>query len=208
MPTELLPLFPLGVVLFPRTHLPLHIFEDRYKEMIGECMENRSEFGVVLAAEKGIVATGCTAVVEKVTQRYSDGRMDIVVVGVRRFEIQSLDTEKAYLRGAVKYFNDEESETVSQRLKDLALEGYRVVAQFESEEADFVPEWDDPQLSFQLAQPIQDVEFRQKLLILRSETERLQHLVEFFPIHVARQRHVVHVKSVAPWNGKGPQPLS
>lgn len=208
MPTELLPLFPLGVVLFPRTHLPLHIFEDRYKEMIGECMENRSEFGVVLAAEKGIVATGCTAVVEKVIQRYSDGRLDIVVVGVRRFEIQSLDTEKAYLRGAVRFFNDEESETVSQRLKDLALEGYRVVAQFESEEAGFAPEWNDPQLSFQLAQPIQDLEFRQNLLILRSETERLRHLVEFFPIHAARQRHAAHVKSVAPWNGRGPQPLS
>ena len=58
-----LPLFPLEVVLFPRTALPLHIFEERYKEMIGEAIAARSEFGVVLTREKGIVNVGCTATV-------------------------------------------------------------------------------------------------------------------------------------------------
>jgi Lon protease-like protein len=203
MPTELLPLFPLGVVLFPRTHLPLHIFEERYKQMINECIDQRSEFGVVLAAENGVVRTGCTAVVERVTQRYPDGRMDILVVGVRRFEIESLDAEKPYLRGRVSFFNDDESEAVSERLKELAVAGYRAVAEVETDEPVFVPEWDDPQLSFQLAQAVQDVEFRQSLLLLRSETERLRRLIEFFPIEAARQRHAAHVKGVAPWNGHG-----
>ena len=78
MQQELLPLFPLEVVLFPRTQFPLHIFEDRYKEMIGDAVRDNSEFGIVLTAEKGIVSTGCTAVVEEVTQRYPDGRLDIV----------------------------------------------------------------------------------------------------------------------------------
>lgn len=206
MATELLPLFPLGVVLLPRTHLPLHIFEERYKQMINECIERRAEFGIVLAAENGVVRTGCTAVVERVTERYPDGRMDILVVGVRRFEIESLDTEKPYLRGRVTFFNDEESETVSERLKELAVAGYRAVADVESDEPAFVPEWDDPQLSFQLAQAIQDVEFRQNLLLIRSETERLRRLIEFFPIEAARQRHTAHVKGVAPWNGRGWHP--
>ena len=66
MQGELLPLFPLQVVLFPRTPLPLHIFEERYKQMIADVQRNSAEFGVVLAGEKGIVNTGCTATVEKV----------------------------------------------------------------------------------------------------------------------------------------------
>ncbi len=206
MATELLPLFPLGVVLFPRTHLPLHIFEERYKQMINECVDQRSEFGVVLAAENGVVRTGCTAVVERVTKRYPDGRMDILVVGVRRFEIESLDTDKPYLRGRVTFFNDEESEAVSERLKELAVAGYRAVAELESDEPVFVPEWNDPQLSFQLAQAVQDLEFRQNLLLVRSEAERLRRLIEFFPIEAARQRHAAHVKDVAPRNGRGWHP--
>lgn len=204
MPTELLPLFPLGVVLLPRTHLPLHIFEERYKEMIGECVRNRSEFGIVLAAEKGIVATGCTAVVEKITQQYDDGRMDIVVVGVRRFEIESLDTGRAYLRGAVRFFNDEESEPVPAELKARALQAYRLLTEADTDEPPPPPELDDPQLSFQLAQAVPDPEFRQILLTMRSERERLRRLIEFAPIQVARRRYSAHVKAVAPWNGHGP----
>src|ERR1700676_3070683 len=70
----LLPLFPLQVVLFPGTELPLHIFEDRYREMIGEVLRDKIEFGVILASEKGIVSTGCTATVDSVLRQYPDGR--------------------------------------------------------------------------------------------------------------------------------------
>ncbi|HLX45581.1 MAG TPA: LON peptidase substrate-binding domain-containing protein, partial [Bryobacteraceae bacterium] len=75
MQQGLLPLFPLQVVLLPGSELPLHIFEDRYKEMMGEVIRDREEFGVVLANDKGIVNTGCTATVAKVLRQYSDGRM-------------------------------------------------------------------------------------------------------------------------------------
>jgi Lon protease-like protein len=61
MHDELLPLFPLEVVLLPQNYLPLHIFEERYKEMIGEAIAENREFGIVLATEGGIVNTGCTA---------------------------------------------------------------------------------------------------------------------------------------------------
>ena len=63
MPTRLLPLFPLQVVVFPRTPLPLHIFEERYKEMVGQAMRENSEFGIVLAKDDGIVNAGCTVTV-------------------------------------------------------------------------------------------------------------------------------------------------
>ena len=109
MQQELLPLFPLQLVLLPGAGLPLHIFEERYKEMIGEAINDGTEFGIVLASEKGIVNTGCTAVVQRVVNRYDDGRMDIIARGRRRFEILLLNEEKNYLRGAVEFFDDEDA---------------------------------------------------------------------------------------------------
>jgi Lon protease-like protein len=91
MPGPLLPLFPLSVVLFPRTDLPLHIFEERYKEMVRDVLESNREFGVVLVLEKGIASVGCTARIHEVDKKYEDGRMDLSTVGFRRFEIQDLD---------------------------------------------------------------------------------------------------------------------
>src|SRR5579862_9021171 len=104
MQQGLLPLFPLQVVLLPGAELPLHIFEDRYKEMIGEVLRDHVEFGVVLANDKGIVNTGCTAIVDKVLRTYPDGRMDILTRGRRRFEIMRIDDERPFLRGAVEFF--------------------------------------------------------------------------------------------------------
>ena len=110
MESLLLPLFPLELVLFPGQTLALHIFEDRYKEMIGECLDNQTEFGIVLAGEKdnSIANQGCTAVVTSVTRRYDDGRMDIEVGGRRRFEVLFLDQERSFLRAAAQFFDDEE----------------------------------------------------------------------------------------------------
>ena len=105
---QLLPLFPLRVVVFPRTPLPLHIFEERYKELIGEAIQGATEFGIVLAKDDGIVNAGCTVIVEKVVKNYADGRMDILTRGVRRFEIVGLNEDKSYLRGEVEFFDDDE----------------------------------------------------------------------------------------------------
>src|SRR5450432_884674 len=98
MSSRLLPLFPLHVVVFPRTHLPLHIFEDRYKEMVGDAVRDNSEFGIVLAKEDGILNAGCTVMVEKVLEMYPDGRMDVLTRGQHRFEIVSLNQENDYLQ--------------------------------------------------------------------------------------------------------------
>ena len=105
-----MPLFPLQVVLLPGAELPLHIFEDRYKEMIGEVLRDQIEFGVVLANEKGIVNTGCTATVERCCASIPDGRMDILTRGRRRFEIVRLNDERSFLRGAVEFSTTSDSD--------------------------------------------------------------------------------------------------
>ena len=206
MQAGLLPLFPLQVVLLPGAELPLHIFEDRYKEMIGEVIRDRIEFGVVLASEKGIVNTGCSATVDKVLRQYPDGRMDILTHGRRRFEIMMLNDERSFLRGSVEFFDDEEPTLPSPDLLQRAIEGYNQLQALSSSQPLEGSEASAPQLSFRLAQPVPDISFRQSLLALRSEAERLRQIAEFLPGYLSRQRRVQHVKEVAPRNGHGRGP--
>src|SRR5580704_15710336 len=126
MSLRLLPRFPLQVVVFPRTHLPLHIFEDRYKEMVGAALRDNSEFGIVLAKDDGIVNAGCTVIVEKVLKNYPDGKMDILTCGRRRFEVVMLDVEKDYLRGEVQFFDDDDAnEAAPLEAQHAALTQYK-----------------------------------------------------------------------------------
>src|SRR4051794_18995638 len=181
MPEPLIPLFPLEVVLLPGTPLPLHIFEDRYKEMIGDAISNKSEFGIVQAGEKGILNIGCTAKVEQVVNRYPDGRLDIIVVGRRRFEIILLDEQMAYLRAAVSFFDDEQPAPAPAELRALALAALHALRLADPDTDREIPDQRDPQLSFKIAYFVPDLGVRQTLLALRSEADRLRHLTEFLP---------------------------
>ncbi|HBY64227.1 MAG TPA: ATP-dependent protease La domain-containing protein [Solibacterales bacterium] len=201
----LLPLFPLEVVLFPRTPLPLHIFEDRYKEMIGEAIDGNSEFGIVLAREKGILNVGCTAVVQEVVRRYDDGRMDIIATGRRRFEILTLDEERAFLRGQVEMFDDEDARDPAPEMRQAALDACLALRHVMGDNGP-EPAMGDRQLSFQLAQALPDLDLRQLLLRSKSERERLQLLAENVPMIITRQRYAAHVQRVAPQNGHGKAP--
>jgi Lon protease-like protein len=203
MQQGLLPLFPLQVVLLPGAELPLHIFEDRYKEMIGEVLRERQEFGVVLANEKGIVNTGCTATIDKVLRQYPDGRMDIVALGRRRFEIMLLNDERTFLRGAVEFFDDDESTPPAQELQQRAIRSYNELQALSSSQPLEAEDAGAPQLSFRLAQPVQDLSFRQVLLNTRTEAERLKRIAEFLPGYLVRQRRIQRVKEIAPRNGHG-----
>ena len=201
-----MPLFPLQVVLFPRTALPLHIFEERYKAMIGDVLKGNSEFGVVQAGEKGIVNTGCTASIEKVLKTYPDGRMDLLTIGRRRFEIIMLNDEKPYLRGAVEFFDDERADPIAPDVRKRVMDAYNDIRSLEQPETLREPEMSDPQLSFQLAQLVPDLDFRQILLATRSEADRMRRLAEFFPSYSSRQRQIQHVRAVAPTNGHAKRP--
>jgi Lon protease-like protein len=201
MQDRLLPLFPLQVVLLPGGDLPLHIFEERYKEMIGEVIRDRREFGVVLAGEKGIVNTGCTATVDKVLRQYPDGRMDILTRGRRRFEIVLLNDERTFLRGEVDFFDD--SDPASPEIQQRAIEEFNQLQALTSEPPIEKPTEENSQLSFRMAQAVTDVTFRQAILASRSEAERLRQIADFLPDYLARQRRIQHVKDVAPKNGHG-----
>jgi Uncharacterized protein, similar to the N-terminal domain of Lon protease len=202
MQGELLPLFPLEVVLFPRTSLALHIFEERYRQLVADVVAAQSEFGIVLAREQGIVNVGCTATVEMITRRYEDGRLDILTRGRRRFEIRTLDDEKPYIRASVEIFDDDDFTDPPPQLKDHALSACLALRDAVSEQGP-EPELDDPQLSFQLAQVLPDLDFLQVLLRSRSEAERLKMLAERVPAYVARARYVAQVRRTAPFNGHG-----
>ena len=202
MQDGLLPLFPLQVVLLPGSQLPLHIFEDRYKEMIGEVLRDKLEFGVVLASDQGIVNTGCTAAVDRVLRQYPDGRLDILTRGRRRFEILLLNEERSFLRGAVEFFDDDEPPAgqVEPAVPDL-LKNMIAFSQVPMD-----PEASDPRLSFRLAQDVPDLGFRQTLLTMRSEAERMRRIADFLPGYLERRRKVQHTKDVAGSNGHGRKP--
>jgi ATP-dependent Lon protease len=203
MSSRLIPLFPLQVVVFPRTQLPLHVFEERYKEMVGEALRDRSEFGIVLARENGIVNAGCTVVVEKVLQMYPDGRMDIITRGQRRFEIQRLEQEKAYLQAEVEFFDDEEFAKPPDELRTETLKKFEVLSELGLKQSYGDPDLQDPQLSFQLAQALPDLDFLSVLLRNRSEAARLKELNQYLTDYIPRRRTIERLKELAPTNGHG-----
>ncbi len=104
---QIISLFPLGVVLMPHMEMPLHIFEERYKVMINECLEQNREFGVVNYDGTNISSIGCTAKIRGVVKEYKDGRMDIMIQGNTRFVIKDMDQSLIYLQAKVLFFEDE-----------------------------------------------------------------------------------------------------
>jgi Lon protease-like protein len=206
MPSRTIPLFPLHVVVFPGMPLPLHIFEERYKEMTGNAIRDNSEFGIVLANANGIVNAGCTVRVEKVLQMYADGRMDILTRGRRRFEIVTLNEEQAWLAAEVSYFDDDDLAAPPDELRLTALEHYKTLRAFASAAGQGEPDLAAPQLSFQLAQCLPDLEFQNTLLQLRSEAGRLKELNQYLVAYIPRQRAIERMRGLAPTNGSGAKP--
>ncbi len=200
--SALLPLFPLDVVLLPGTPIPLHIFEPRYKEMIGECMAQKTAFGIVRAKEDSIAEIGCTAEILEVTKRYDDGRLDILCEGRRRFEVMGLNEELSFLQAEVTYFDDEPGGTPSDQV-DEALRLYIDLIRLLDAEAE-APEAGTPQLSFQLAAPMPlDLDFKQTLLGMRSERERIAAVVTYYQALLPRMRRAVKARKKAGGNGHG-----
>ena len=176
--------------------------------MIADVMDEKAEFGVVLAGEKGICNMGCTAAIDRVLEKYPDGRMDLVAVGRRRFEILALDDEKPYLRGEVSFFDDEEFEPTAEETRQRVLDSYKDMFEMGELRETAEPELNDPQVSFQLAQPVPDLNFRQMLLSTKSEAARMKQLAEFLPPFAVRQREMQHARTVAPRNGHAKWPAS
>ena len=173
---DVLPLFPLGLVLFPGEPVPLHIFEPRYREMVKVCLDEDRPFGILYASEEGLAEVGCTARIHKVVQRYDDGRLDIVAVGEERFHLDRVSRDRAYLTAHTSPVGDEggdADETLRQRvitrhIKLLELAG----GEPRLDVYDAVPD-----VSFLVGRNAGlDLVDKQALLEMTRESERLERL--------------------------------
>lgn len=195
-----LPLFPLSVVLFPASALPLHIFEERYKTLIGECLEQEGrEFGINFVHGDSFSLIGCTAVVKEVIQRYEDGRLDIVVEGRRRYEIRGVEKGMAvYSVGRVAFFEDQRENIdspLARKTIDLFNRLVEVVYQDSQVRPIVSPATDCP--SFVIAQKAgMDATQRQELLEMRSENQRMQKLHAYLVAAIPRLQQAQEVQRI------------
>ena len=199
--SSLLPLFPLDVVLLPGTPLPLRIFEPRYREMISECLEHSQQFGVLRGKEQELAKIGCTAEILTVTKKYPDGRMDIVTEGRARFEVLQLNQERAFLQGEVLYLHDDPGVASLEEITQ-AVKLHGEIMTLAGAEPDKSLEVVEGQLSFHLAGSLPlDLDFKQTLLGMKSEAERLRAIISFFETILPTMRRTVHVRRKAGGNG-------
>ena len=183
-----LPLFPLGVVLFPDEPIPLHIFEPRYREMVKVCIADELAFGIAYVSEEALAEVGCTARIRRVLRRYDDGRLDIVAVGEERFRVVSVHRDRPYLTAEVAPVADrtdadpldpaERERVITQHMKLLEMAGETIrPSLYEGA----------PSVAFAVAQNAGlRLEKKQMLLEMTSEAKRVAFLVEHFQDLLAR----------------------
>ncbi|MBI3670794.1 MAG: LON peptidase substrate-binding domain-containing protein [Acidobacteria bacterium] len=204
MKSERIPLFPLEVVLFPGTPLPLHIFEPRYKLMIRRCLENQAPFGVVLARSAGLAKVGCTAEIVKIMKKHEDGRMDILTMGVDPFRVIQVLEEQAYLEGAVELLEDDTRPAPAetrQRLLALYKQCHALIFGREPQSREIKL---GESLAFQIASELPlELECKQELLELRTEAERQSRLLERLGEWRPQLTHLERVRGKAAGNGHG-----
>ena len=197
-----IPLFPLNVVLMPGTPLPLHIFEERYKQMINECLDSETEFGMVLADESGTRQVGCTARIVELVQRYDDGRMVVLVEGSRRFKLNNVLSGKPYYVGDIEYFEDGPEEDITALAEDCVALLERVVEAATEGSVDVEIESPYRNLSFSIAGRIEfDLETRQQILELPTEKERLTKVKELLTEAAERLERDKAARQIAETNG-------
>ena len=193
-------LFPLEVVLFPETPLPLHIFEPRYKEMIGECREQDAPFGIVRAMKDGIAEIGCTAQIISVTKEYPDGRLDLIAEGRERFEVLELNEERSFLRADVLLVPDEPG-SPSEEQRARAIEAHKKILELAGALQDLTAT-DQDVLSYHLAGSLPlDLDFKQKLLAMRSEQERIQEVAQYLETVFPNLSRAARAREKAGGNG-------
>jgi len=196
----LIPLFPLDVVLLPSTPLPLHIFEPRYKEMVAECLAQNRTFGVVRAIEQGLADVGCTAEIVTIVKEYPDGQLDLVAEGRKRFEIVGVNQERSFLQAEVLMIEDEPG-APPQEDAARAVELHSELLAIAGAKQDLSAA-DPALLSFYLAGSLPlDLDFKQKLLSLRSEGARLSLLITYLQTLIPNLHRAARAREKAGGNG-------
>ena len=186
----LIGIFPLNIVLFPESAYPLHIFEDRYKQLINKCDEEKTEFGVNYINNQGISHVGCTAIVSDVIQRYPDGRMDVLIAGIERYRILHFsDGKTPYYTAEIVYFNDDKEIPDVTALEECINIFNQITENINTVKIEKIKINDliTKSPSFLIAQKSgMTPEQRQKLLEVKSENDRIKilinHLQRLLPI--------------------------
>jgi Lon protease-like protein len=200
---ERFPLFPLGIVLLPQELVPLHIFEERYKLMIGECLENDTEFGIVWLSDEGLRDVGCAARIMRVVDRMEDGRMNIVVQGSDPFRLVRRIDDMAYPAGDIELLEDfdpEPSPELVQRARDRYVELVKAATE-EDPDVESIAQLD----AYGMAATVEhEPEAKQALLELRVENDRLRMVEEMFRTALRRVAYAEETAERARSNGSVP----
>ena len=195
------PLFPLGIVALPHELVPLHIFEERYKTMIGECLERGSEFGIVWAEDDGLRPVGCAVEIAEVLEQMDDGRMNILTRGTRPFRIVDRQDDLPYPAGIVEFLPDKE-EAADAGTADAAHEAYNVLVE-QATDRMLDPEELGAMSAYQMAATVDfGLEAKQGLLDLRSENARLRLVARLFRAALKRLDFIERAQERARSNGK------
>jgi Lon protease-like protein len=195
------PLFPLGLVALPSELVPLHIFEDRYKTMIGRCLDEGSEFGIVWMAEDGLRPVGCACEIAEVVERMEDGRINLIARGTLPFRIEERQEELPYPAGTVEFLDDRDEDPDA----DAAEAAHEAYAELVNEATDRTPDMTEigDMSAYEMAATVEfGLEAKQGLLDLRSETARLRLVTRLFRAALKRLDFVSRAQARARSNGR------
>ena|SRR5438874_6127478 len=194
-------LFPLGIVLLPSERVPLHVFEERYKELIGECVALEQEFGLLYADDSGLREIGCRAAVVEVLERFDDGRLNILVEGGERFRIVRHTGGRSFSTAEVEPVADETPGTAPESAA-RALNAFQQLVELVEAEVE-LPDPLAPTLSYELAGRVElGQEPKQELLESRSEVERLERVAELLEAAAASVALAEEARKRAAGNGR------
>jgi Lon protease-like protein len=195
------PLFPLGLVALPSEAVPLHIFEERYRTMIGQCIDSETEFGIVWMSDDGLRDIGCACEVDRVLEEMDDGRFNVLTRGTRPFRVLERQGHLAYPAGVVEFLEDDAEE-----VDDEALEQARTVyADLVKRATDHEPDQSDLEEldAYGMAATVDfGLDAKQGLLELRSENARLRLVTRLFRAATKRLDFVDRAQTRARSNGK------
>jgi Lon protease-like protein len=165
-------LFPLNLVLLPGEQAPLHIFEPRYRELIGECMNEDREFGILLEDDEGMRDVGTRCGVIEVIDRFPDGRLNVVVEARDRFQLVEVTEGRSFQTAEIEALPDEGETPTDAEVEDVLAAYERVVEAADADLEDL--DLEAQSIAFQIAARIDfGTEIKQGLLELRSERERV-----------------------------------
>jgi Lon protease-like protein len=198
---EEFPLFPLGIVALPGELIPLHIFEERYKTMMNECMRDEREFGIVWLSDDGLREVGCAVEIERVLERLDDGRMNLLTRGTRPIRVVERQGHLAYPAGVIEFVADRD-EPVDPELEARAHEAYAELVERATDRAPDAEELAEMSAYAMAATVDFGLDAKQGLLDLRSENARLRLVARLFRAALKRLDFVDRAQARARSNGK------